>query len=80
MCPVPLNGHEDTLFFWGGGTGQRHLVGKTGPAHERDGGGATRLMLVEVLEESFPLGEDKLSIEELTIIAPPFPEKPFSVP
>lgn len=37
------------------------------------------VVLVEVLQHSFPLGEDELSAEVLSVVPAPFPKKSLSV-
>lgn len=39
----------------------------------------THIMLVEVLQNTFPLRKDKFSVEVLPIVSASFPQKPLSV-
>lgn len=39
----------------------------------------THIMLVEVLQNTFPLREDKFSVEVLPVVSASFPQKPLSV-
>lgn len=39
----------------------------------------THVMLVEVLQNTFPLRKDKFSVEVLPVVSASFPQKPLSV-